>query len=168
VTGETAKTLMASHDMDANTGVYAVPFMATHAGSHGQHVRGTDKSYTLSTVKEDACVAVAYAGQARVIRRLDVPARTLVHGGHSPENSTGLYAVGGSERERIYAGSSARRALAAGEMRARRLTPLEAERVQGFPDGWTDVKGVPETARYRLVGNSVMPPVVEFLGRMLA
>lgn len=37
----------------------------------------------------------------------------------------------------------------------RRLTPLECERLQGFPDGWTDVQGMSDTQRYRQLGNAV-------------
>ena len=37
----------------------------------------------------------------------------------------------------------------------RRLTPLECERLQGFPDGWTDVPGASDSARYKALGNSV-------------
>ena len=37
----------------------------------------------------------------------------------------------------------------------RRLTPLECERLQGFPDGWTDLPGASDSARYRALGNSV-------------
>ena len=36
-----------------------------------------------------------------------------------------------------------------------RLTPLECERLQGFPDGWTDIPGASDSARYKALGNSV-------------
>lgn len=42
--------------------------------------------------------------------------------------------------------------------RIRRLTPLECERLQGFPDGWT--AGVSDTQRYRCLGNAVTVNVV--------
>ena len=49
----------------------------------------------------------------------------------------------------------------------RRLTPLECERLQGFPDGWTDVRfqGKParDTLRYRALGNSMAVPVMRWL-----
>ena len=47
----------------------------------------------------------------------------------------------------------------------RRLTPLECERLQGFPDGWTDIPGASDSARYRALGNSVAIPCVEFIMR---
>ena len=37
----------------------------------------------------------------------------------------------------------------------RRLTPLECERLQGYPDGWTDVPSASDSARYKALGNSV-------------
>ena len=37
----------------------------------------------------------------------------------------------------------------------RHLTPLECERLQGFPDGWTDIPGASDSARYKALGNSV-------------
>lgn len=45
----------------------------------------------------------------------------------------------------------------------RRLTPLECERLQGFPDGWTDIPGNSDTQRYRQLGNAVAVPVVEWI-----
>ena len=47
----------------------------------------------------------------------------------------------------------------------RRLTPLECERLQGFPDGWTDIPGVSDSARYKALGNSVAIPCVDFVMR---
>ena len=52
--------------------------------------------------------------------------------------------------------------------RIRRLTPLECERLQGFPDNWTkyDSEGniVSDTQRYKMCGNAVTVPVVEYIG----
>ena len=47
----------------------------------------------------------------------------------------------------------------------RRLTPLECERLQGFPDGWTALPGTSDSARYKALGNSVAIPCVEFIMR---
>ena len=47
----------------------------------------------------------------------------------------------------------------------RRLTPLECERLQGFPDGWTE--GQSDSHRYRQMGNAVCVPVVEWIGHRL-
>lgn len=45
----------------------------------------------------------------------------------------------------------------------RRLTPLECERLQGFPDGWTDIPNASDSARYKALGNSVAIPCVDFV-----
>ena len=45
----------------------------------------------------------------------------------------------------------------------RRLTPLECERLQGFPDGWTDIVGASDSARYKALGNSVAIPCVDYV-----
>ena len=53
----------------------------------------------------------------------------------------------------------------------RRLTPMECERLQGFPDSWTkfDAEGneVTDGHRYKQMGNAVAVPVVEWIGRRL-
>jgi len=43
----------------------------------------------------------------------------------------------------------------------RRLTPLECERLQGFPDNWTE--GQSDSQRYKQMGNAVAVPVVEWV-----
>jgi DNA (cytosine-5)-methyltransferase 1 len=43
----------------------------------------------------------------------------------------------------------------------RRITPIECERLQGFPDNWTE--GQPDTHRYKQMGNAVAVPVVEWV-----
>lgn len=50
----------------------------------------------------------------------------------------------------------------------RRLTPLECERLQGFPDGWTNISSASDSARYKALGNSVAIPCVEFVMRGIA
>jgi len=45
------------------------------------------------------------------------------------------------------------------DTKIRRLTPIECERLQGFPDGWT--KGISDTQRYKCLGNAVTVPVIK-------
>ena len=47
----------------------------------------------------------------------------------------------------------------------RRLTETECERLQGFPDGWTDNQS--GSARYRQLGNSIAVPVVEWIAQRI-
>ena len=61
--------------------------------------------------------------------------------------------------------------LIASQYSVRRLTPLECERLQGYPDGWTefghDGKAISDNQRYKALGNSVAVPCVEYvLSRM--
>ncbi len=50
----------------------------------------------------------------------------------------------------------------------RRLTPLECERLQGFPDGWTKIEKSSDSARYKALGNSVAIPCVDFIMQGIA
>lgn len=49
----------------------------------------------------------------------------------------------------------------------RRLTPIECERLQGFPDGWTqlgaDGEEISDTRRYQMLGNSIAVPCVAYI-----
>ena len=47
------------------------------------------------------------------------------------------------------------------ESTVRRLTPTECERLQGFPDGWTE--GQADSSRYKQMGNAVAVPVVSWI-----
>ena len=68
-------------------------------------------------------------------------------------------------------------------MVVRRLTPLECERLQGFPDGWTDIgdwvktgkcgrkiklKGSADSHRYKALGNSIALPFWDFLAKRIS
>ena len=51
----------------------------------------------------------------------------------------------------------------AGSLLIRRLIPVECERLQGYPDGWTALSGTADSARYKALGNSVAIPCVDRL-----
>jgi DNA (cytosine-5)-methyltransferase 1 len=102
---------------------------------------------------------------------------------------TGLYTVGiipeqdrpeGNylPRERILSDKGIARAVSTSESQhpyyktkmvahsgIRRLTPIECERLQGFPDGWTDDQS--DTQRYKQLGNTVSVPVVREIMKKL-
>jgi len=56
-------------------------------------------------------------------------------------------------------------------MAVRRLTPTECERLQGFPDGYTDIKPngkqTPDGSRYKALGNSMAVPVMRWIGERI-
>jgi DNA (cytosine-5)-methyltransferase 1 len=53
----------------------------------------------------------------------------------------------------------------------RRLTPIECERLQGFPDNYTDIKPkgkeTPDGPRYKALGNSMAVPVMRWIGKRI-
>ena len=51
-----------------------------------------------------------------------------------------------------------------GKMRI--LTPVEAERLQGFDDNWTDT-GMPQRMRFFCMGNALVVPMIERMGKVL-
>ena len=59
-----------------------------------------------------------------------------------------------------------------GEYIVRRLMPVECERLQGFPDGYTDIPWpnadhVPDSHRYKALGNSMAVPVMRWIGERI-
>jgi site-specific DNA-cytosine methylase len=55
----------------------------------------------------------------------------------------------------------------ASNLTVRRLTPLECTRLQGYPDDWLDGLGLADSAKYRMLGNSVAVPCVEWIARRI-
>ena len=57
------------------------------------------------------------------------------------------------------------------QMAVRRLTPVECERLQGFPDNYTDIKpkskDTPDGPRYKALGNSMAVPVMAWIGKRI-
>lgn len=49
----------------------------------------------------------------------------------------------------------------------RRITPMEAERLQGFPDNYTNIQNAKDTPRYRALGNSMAVPVMRWIGERI-
>ena len=69
---------------------------------------------------------------------------------------TSRYGTGGNNQPLIVTAS------------VRRLTPLEAERLQGFPDGWTDIEGATDSKRFKAIGNSIALPFWIHLAKRFA
>ncbi len=99
---------------------------------------------------------------------IDEPAMLSDRRGHNGISTDGTATtLNAQEKERPVIGTSI----------VRRLTPLECERLQGFPDGWTDIgewtdsKGKKhkeaDSPRYKALGNSIALPFWEFLARRI-
>ncbi|MBD3261573.1 MAG: DNA (cytosine-5-)-methyltransferase [Candidatus Altiarchaeales archaeon] len=128
-------------------------------------------------------IDIATAINAHGSRRYDFESETFVcntfngyTGGPDDNDAQGNhliafdYCIKGSERTQIwrspgYAQLQQRPDAIAYEQGVRRLTPIECERLQGFPDGWTE--GNSDTQRYRQLGNAVTVPVIKWLGERL-
>jgi DNA (cytosine-5)-methyltransferase 1 len=52
-------------------------------------------------------------------------------------------------------------------MQVRRLTPVECERLQGFPDNYTNIPKAADGPRYKALGNSMAVPVMAWIGRRI-
>ena len=101
-------------------------------------------SYTLD---QTGGQSVAYAIQGTVIGRSDTAGPQGKGFGEANEPMYTMDTTGGN--------------AVALESQVRRLTPTECERLQGFPDGWTE--GQSDTNRYKQMGNAVAVPVVEWI-----
>lgn len=81
-----------------------------------------------------------------------------------PTNSTGIKITDITERKPDALGRMMpihRARKLSNNTRIRRLTPIECERLQGFPDNWTE--GISDTQRYKCLGNAVTVNVIKFL-----
>ncbi len=78
---------------------------------------------------------------------LDLPARTMLTSEATVNRSTHVIADPATNRLRL-------------------ITPLEAERIQGFDDNWTDT-GMPQKFRYFCMGNALVVPMIERMGKVL-
>tara|TARA_R110000868_G_scaffold159192_5_gene387841 strand:+ start:5001 stop:6215 length:1215 start_codon:yes stop_codon:yes gene_type:complete len=92
---------------------------------------------------------------------------------HGPDDVTGLLLKGsptGGGRP-LPAIAIAQPISFSGQMSVRRLTPVECERLQGFPDGYTDIrlkdKDTPDGPRYKALGNSMAVPVMAWIGKRI-
>ena len=57
--------------------------------------------------------------------------------------------------------------MVASGMRVRRLTPMECERLQGFPDRYTAIPKAKDGPRYKALGNSMAVPVMRWIGQQI-
>ena len=138
----------AAYTLEARNKVQAVAFgwqnSASQGASASEHITPTlDKSKTPA-------VAVALRGRdggatAELGDEIGNALRASQGGGDKPHVLTG--------------------------MAVRRLTPVECERLQGFPDGYTDIrergKPTPDGPRYKALGNSMAVPCMRWIGRRI-
>ena len=143
-----------------NTPLVAVPGQVTSYGiGNGQaHAYASkEKSGTLDTMHDAQAVAIEYSG---CLNPWDTQARR-VYGEDGTFPALPSRESAGGNQQAVLAGQRTRWIV-------RRLTPTECERLQGYPDGWTDIgewtdtkgkKHKPaDSPRYKALGNSIALP----------
>lgn len=131
-----------STDLFSPDGV--APALTTPSG--GRHIPMIMIGDTKATRKQGLVLFSDADGDSNRIYEVGGIARTLRSNSGGYGSKTGAYRIK--------------------DMQIRKLTPLECERLQGFPDGFTDV-GISDTQRYKCLGNAVTVPVVQFIARHL-
>lgn len=106
----------------------------------------------------------AYSGQDAYNDRL-IPTY-IAQLGHTKGNGLGVTKTDTANTLEAITGSN--QAIAnSSEMRVRRLTPTECERLMGFPDGYTDItfrkKPAADSNRYKALGNSMIVPKMQWI-----
>ena len=153
-----------------------VAYCLQGAGATSQNANGSgwnkEKSFTLN-VTDVHGVATGFNTNARPdeMNFLDEQSNTL-----TASQNSGV-AIGSSEISgtlRANRGSGWRsngtpvEAVAIQNMAVRRLTEIECERLQGFPDNYTNIKeNCPSGARYKALGNSMAVPVMRWIGERI-
>lgn len=134
----------------------------THPGGSGY--LESDKAFTLATT-HDQLVAVQ-----DISPTLRAEAKQSLMSGNDNINAPLAIAINGQhpkwsalhEQSHTLSTTRVEQVISVG---VRRLTPTECERLQGFPDGWTD--GQSDAQRYKQLGNAVAVPVAEWIGRRI-
>ena len=104
----------------------------------------TTRGYADNSAQESKLVLSFSQNQAGEVRCSDMMGTLNTNSNLSGRNTPMIYGMG-----------------------VRRLTPLECERLQGFPDGWTDIPGASDTALYKALGNSMAVPVMRWIGERI-
>lgn len=123
--------------------------------------------YVLAGGKDFHPESILFEVNKRVPKQQPIFPLTITKNGHEYEifrqYSDCLYAAYGTKwngNAAAYNGSL----FVVQDGKIRRLSPLECERLMGFPDNYTDIKGASRTNRYQATGNSWAVPVVRWIG----
>ena len=105
-------------------------------------------SKRIVRIRADGSEQVYSEGAIPFPDRLDIPGRTMLTSEGSVNRSSHLI-------------------LDPVTGRYRTLTPVECERLNGFPDGWTDT-GMTDRQRYFAMGNALVVPLITMMGRTIS
>lgn len=170
-------------------GTPIVPVAYRTAGDGAVYEEG-DATAPLTTSTDPNAQVVAFSAKDYGGDAMENVSPTLRAGGHSGSHANAgvmpavAFDLRGREGGAMPEGphdTAALRAASGGSSRSyiaqpwavRRLTPRECERLQGFPDGFTDVpyrnrNWTPDGPRYKSLGNSMAVNVMDWLGRRIA
>jgi len=164
---QTAQTLKARDYADWDVNFIAGTLTA------GGHSGGLHSDMTVVAVQQPNMKVQNQHG--RRVKEVGDPMFTLI--GREPHGIMEIkrFKYGESQQDRVYYTEGISPSVPASRTddklkifenaRIRRLTPIECERLQGFPDNWTI--GVSNTNRYKCLGNAVTVNVIEYLGELL-
>ena len=115
-----------------------------------EHQRSVLKAYSIGTYYSKGMLS---PNPTAGIREADTSRTLDLNGGNPACQQGGIAVVGGDLRDWV--------------LIARRLMPIEAERLMGFPDFWTesglDGKAISDTKRYAMLGNSIATPCAAYI-----
>jgi DNA (cytosine-5)-methyltransferase 1 len=118
---------------------------------NGGNGTGFTENGPMYTLNATGVHGVAYGFEPGIAKREGNPARFV-------ENKTPTL--------RAHMGDN--QVAMAHNMAVRRLTPIECERLQGFPDDYTNIKEkCPDGPRYKAMGNSMAVPVMKWIGQRI-
>jgi DNA (cytosine-5)-methyltransferase 1 len=126
---------------------------------------------------QDSEFGVAHYDNAGTLRAGRIPEHQMVMqsvGAFKPGQSAQAHSIGYEDEMaptlEAGTGGNNKPAVHVG-MAVRRLTPVECERLQGFPDSYTDIqpkgKATPDGPRYKALGNSMAVPVMAWIGKRI-
>jgi DNA (cytosine-5)-methyltransferase 1 len=157
---------------NAEGGAREVPFLTCHntGGTAGiSNQTPLVGSYTPSSIGEpgDPCPTLTKAHSHAVAQ----PAYAI-QGSMIGRNDNAGPQGDGINEELCFTQNTINRHAVANNMAVRRLTPTECERLQGFPDGYTNIPWrkaaeSPDGPRYKALGNSWAVPVVRWIGQRI-
>jgi DNA (cytosine-5)-methyltransferase 1 len=133
----------------------------SNGGNHDGYTVG-GPMYTLNATGVHGVAHPAHAFKIRGVGHY-----TGTNGGIAKPGTGGSGYMGQDEKAYTIATSQDQQIMHG--MAVRRLTPTECERLQGFPDGYTDIMPeTPDGPRYKALGNSMAVPVMRWIGSRIA
>ena len=143
-----------------------------------------EKSGTLATANDQTLIYENHAQDARYTEKTTCPTVTSRYGTGGGNVPLTLFNVHSQDarykQDKISSALTASMdnltdiPIAGNKLQVRRLTPVECERLQGFPDNYTRIpyRGKPESEcpdgpRYKAIGNSWAVPVVRWIGKRI-